>query len=285
MPRKAKETEEELDVQTGKKKDTFASRWFKDYAVNNADELRIVCELTARSLYDQFTLRVKTNNSEILAVSFYATFMEIMRYLQTKENKYKNYTIQIANSINIGYSNNDDENNEKVGNFMPIMEYINVNQPLCHYEQQESYRRLIDDLKDDKSLSDKDIQDKIEKTLVSMYCDWENANMKTNAEVFSQLKVSAFNKLKSDYHISLRSTEAVFPIFGTFMDNIVYVLKEKYKEAYGTDVSEVSINVLGLFDAFYSYDEDADQEVIEFAPNIRMKLALKNDSIADKEGN
>ena len=61
---------------------------------------------------------------------------------------------------------------------------------------------------------------------------------------------------------------------------IVSVLKMKYREAEGTDVSEVQINVLGLFDAYYSYDVEEDQEIIEFQPNITMKLALKNDDTA-----
>ena len=57
----------------------------------------------------------------------------------------------------------------------------------------------------------------------------------------------------------------------------------KYKEAEGTDVSEVSMNVLGLFDIFYSFNEEENQEIIEYQPNIMMKLALKSDSVAGRE--
>ena len=40
------------------------------------------------------------------------------------------------------------------------------------------------------------------------------------------------------------------------------------------------MNVLGLFDVFYSFDEENNREIIEFQPNITMKLALKSDEVA-----
>lgn len=268
MPRKPKEKEEEIDVQTNQKKETFATRWFKDYAVNNADELRIICNLTARSAWEQFTLRVRTENTEIYAVVFYATFMEILYYLRDKQKSRNNFTIQIANSINIGYTNNSDENNEKVGNFMPIMEFINVNRNVVR-DDRGSMRSDSDDKKDPEATT-------------KGFLEWQNNNTKSNVSYYKEIKESAYNVLKRDYHIDLRTSEAILPLFCIFMDNITNVLKEKYREAEGTDVSEVSINVLGLFDAFYSFDEEENTEVIEFTPNIKMKLALKSDDIADR---
>ena len=44
------------------------------------------------------------------------------------------------------------------------------------------------------------------------------------------------------------------------------------------------MNVLGLFDVFYSYDEDEDKEYLEYSPGITVKLATKNDAIASREG-
>ena len=64
------------------------------------------------------------------------------------------------------------------------------------------------------------------------------------------------------------------------MDNVANYLKQKYREADGTDVSEISINVFSLFDAYYSYDDENDKEVVEFSPNIRRKRRWKDDSAA-----
>ena len=67
------------------------------------------------------------------------------------------------------------------------------------------------------------------------------------------------------------------------MDNITNVLKQRFNEAEGTDISEVSLNILGLFDAYYSFDAENSREIIDFEPNISMKLRLKNDDVASRE--
>jgi len=67
------------------------------------------------------------------------------------------------------------------------------------------------------------------------------------------------------------------------MDHISNYIKYKYKEAEKADVSEVSMNVLGLFDIYYSYDDENKKEVIEMVPGISVKLFLKSDSIAGRE--
>ena len=60
-------------------------------------------------------------------------------------------------------------------------------------------------------------------------------------------------------------------------------IKHKYKELEKTDVSEISMNIMGLYDIFYSFDEEDDKELVECSPNITMKLALKNDNTASRE--
>lgn len=259
MARKPKEVEQEIDVKEPVKKDTFVTRWFRDFAVNNTSDLKMICGLTSRSAEEQFNLYLKNGNTEVYAVVFYATFTTILEFLKSKQKVRNNFTIQIANSINIGYCNNDDEENEKVGNFMPIMEYVGVN------------RNIIDE----KPIT----KDKTSENLIL----WKDINVKQTAEYYKEIQESAFERLKRDYKVNMITSEAIFPLFCIFMDNITNVLKIKFKEADGTDVSEISINVFGLFDVYYSFNEEDNQEIIEFQPNISMKLALKSDDIAARE--
>lgn len=260
MARKPKEIEQEIDVKAAGKPETFVTAWFKDYAVNNAQELKIICDLTSRSAEEQFSLYTKSGNTEVYAVIFYATFKTILDFIRSKQKTYNNFTVEVFQSINIGYSNNDNEDNEKVGNFMPIMEHIGIN------------RNVVDD---DGSLdSDRTVQN---------FIRWKILNSKKNVEYYKEIQETAHERLKSQFKTKLRTSEAIFPLFCIFMDNIVSVLKMKFKEADGTDVSEVSMNVFGLFDAYYSYNSEDDEEIIEFQPNISMKLALKSDDIASRE--
>ena len=143
---------------------------------------------------------------------------------------------------------------------MPIMEYIGIN------------RNIVD------SSSSFDVD-----TTSQNFIRWKELNIKKNIEYYKEIQEIAYEKLKSEYKTNLRTSEAVIPLFCIFMDHITNLLKVKFREADGTDVSEVSMNILGLFDVFYSYNEDDNQEIIEFQPNIRMKLALKSDEIASRD--
>ena len=259
MPKKAKEVEENIEVTTPVKQETFATLWFKDNAVENPDVIKTICDLTARSAKEQFHLDLPRGNSEIYAMIFYATFMTVLDFIRSKEKTYNNFTIEIAKSINIGFTNNTDEDNQKVGNFMPIMEYIGVNRSIVNDASRKG--------------------DPIDKA----FMDWKELNIKKTVDYYKELQDKTFNVLMREYKTNIRTPECVFPLFCIFLDMIVSVLKMKYREAEGTDVSEVQINVLGLFDAYYSYDVEEDQEIIEFQPNITMKLALKNDDTAARQ--
>jgi hypothetical protein len=256
MPRKPKEVEENLEIQSPKKQ-TFATRWFNNVAVNNRKELKIICDITSRSAEEQFSMYLKSGNTEVYAVIFDATMETIKEFLRGKQKTYKRFTFEIANSLNIGYDNNDDEENEKVGNFMPIIEHINTN------------RKIVDD----DTMID-------ENKTNQNFIRWKELNVKKNIEYLKEIQEKAYERLKTDYHTNVRTSEAIIPLFCIFMDNVCHVLKMKYKEAQGTDVSEVSINVLGWFDAFYSFNEQEDTEIVEFEPNIKFKLGTKNDDQA-----
>ena len=261
MPRK-KEVEEQIDVVKKERKETFATRWFKDYAVNNRQEMKICCDITARQAEEQFRMKLATGNTEMYAVVYYATFITILEFLASKQKSrvYNDFSIEICKSINIGYTNDTSEENEKIGNFMPIIEHISVN------------RNIIDDLPaDDANAS------------ATNLTQWMVTNGKKGAEYYLEIANKAYAKLEQEYHTRLRLEAAVIPLFCIFNDAIVNVLKMKYKEAQGTGVSEVSLNVFGLYDIYYSFDEETSQESIEYQPNIRCKLALKNDDNAFRE--
>lgn len=260
MPRVKKEEEQQIDIKAPVKQETFVTRWFNDYAVNNKTELKFVCDLTSRSAEEQFSMYLKSGNTEVYGVVFYATFMTILGFLKGKQNSYNNFTIQICNSINIGYSNSTNEDNEKVGNFMPIMEHIGIN----------------------RSVVNEDTALDADRTSTN-FLRWKELNIKKTVEYYKEIQEHAYELLKSQYKTNLRTSEAIIPLFCTFMDHIVNVLKVKFKEAEGTDVSEVSMNVLGLFDVYYSFNEEDDREIIEFQPNITMKLALKSDDKAGRD--
>ena len=272
---KDKEVEQEIDVSSAPvKKMTFAGRWFDEHAVNDRQDLKMVCDLSARSIYEQFHLRIMSQNTEILAVVFYGTFMSLLEFIRKKQKSYNQFTIQIAQNLNIGYVNTQNTENEKVGNFQPIMEYLTTNRAIVDDSESQTLS-----WEEEQKLSEKEKKERELKEVETRCLRWKGVNAKTEAEYYKEIQNNAYDRLKREYIINLRTSEAIIPLFCIFLDHIANVLKVKYKEAQGTDVSEVSMNVLGLFDVFYSFN-DEEQEVIEFQPNIAMKLALKNDDVA-----
>ena len=263
MPKKTIENEQEIDLSTqAEKKETKATRWFKENVRNNQQEIKYACDLTAKAAQDQFSMYVKSGNTEIYAVIFYVTFIQILEFIASRQKTYNNFTIEICNSINIGYTNNVNDENEKVGNFMPIMEFISIN------------RNIVDN------------SDSIDTNRTTQnFLRWKEINIKKNAEYYKSIQENTYNVLRRDYKISLRTEEAVIPLFCIFTDILYQVLKMKYRELDGTDVSEVSMNVMGLFDMFYSFNEEDNQEIVEYQPNITMKVKLKQDDVAARDNN
>lgn len=261
MPKKKlEEKEQEVDVTQKVKKETFVTRWFKDHAVDNTDDMKIICGLVARSAEEQFHLSIPSGNTEVYAVVFYGTLLTIMDWLRQKQKKYNEFSIEIAESINLGYTNNTDQNNEKLGNFMPIMEYIGTNRTVIDTETGSDEFRTSNNC-----------------------IRWKELNCKKNIESYKEIQEIAFDRLKTEFHTNLRTSEAVIPLFCVFMDMVNDHIRFKFQEADGTDISEVSMNVLGLFDVYYSFDAENNRDILEYEPTIRMKLATKSDENASRE--
>ena len=264
MAKKAQKEEEVVldEPTTPVKKETIASRWFTNYAVNNTSEMKIVCEMTARSVQKQFGIRVTSGNYEIFAVVYHTIFMTILDFIKKKQSSYNSFSFAAANSALIGYVNNTDESNEKVGNFMPVIKYVGIN----------------------TSINPENIIEKDENVLLaSKYIKWNVANSKQTVDYYKEVQEDAYNRLTKEFGIKLRTSEAIIPLFCIFMDHVVNVIKLKYQEVMGTGVSEVSMNVLGLYDIYYSFDEEENNEVIEMTPNVTTKLQLKSDIESDRE--
>ena len=259
MPKIKKEVEEEIDeVKKVEKKETFVTRWFKENAINNPHDLKIACDVTANSVRDQFAISLATGNTEVFGVVFYATFISILEFIKSKQKVYKRFSIEIANSINIGYEVNESEEMENA-NITPIMEYVGSN------------RTIVD-------TSSILTSEKTSENCIR----WMELNIKKNVEYMKEIQEKAFDKLKKEYKVNLRHSQTIIPFFCIFMDTITNMIKNKFSELDGTGTTEVSMNVFNLFDVFYSFDSEANKEIIEFQPCIAMKLALKDDAAANR---
>lgn len=253
-------TEEKNESQVQPKQLTRTVKWFNEYCVDDKSEIKKICDITARSVQDQFNMFVKSSNTEVFALMFFVTFSCILDFLKKKQAQYDNFSFEICNSMNIGYTNNTDENNEKVGNFMPLIEYISIN------------RNII---RDDDYTGD----DALQRSCIQ----WKQQNLKQNQNFCDEIQNKAATVLKNEYGIHTITNDIIIPIFCIFIDTVVQVLKLKFQESLNLNVSEVSMNVLGLFTAYYSFDEELNKEIIEYVPGIYTKLRSKSDLVSCRE--
>ena len=244
------------------KKITRTIKWFNEYCTENKTEIKMICDIVADSVAKQFDMHVKSSNTEVFALIFFVTFETILDFLRSKQSSYDNFTFEICKSINIGYTNNTDENNEKVGNFMPMMEHIGINRSIIRNEDLSS---------DDHSEVN--------------FIKWKQQNLTQNENYLNQIQNQSATKLATEYGIQIVNNEAIIPIFCTFFDVLAQVLKLKYYDMIETspEKSEYSINVLGLFTAFYSFDSEESKENIDYSPGIYMKLRQKSDLKSSKD--
>ena len=244
------ETNDEEKSLTKKNKAVpYVQRWFDDYVVNDKDDIKIICQNTATSIAEQFSININGGFNVIYAAAFYETFLSILKFIREKQKTYNEFSINIADLVVVGYTNNDDDANENVG----------------------KYTQVIND--DDRMASDK---------TASSVIRWKELNVKQNIEFMKKIQLDAFESISKNMKINLRTDEAIIPIFCTFMYYVAEYMKYKFKEANHTEVSEVKMNVLGLFDIFYSYDEEEGKEIVDIVPGIKMKLELKMDNVADR---
>lgn len=274
MPRVKSEKEIEVDVsklKESKEEPSIAQRWFDEHTstkrdpednTSNREDMLRVSELTDRMMRDNFHMNTRKRKASLYAVMFYAIMTVILDFIKSQQSTYSNFTLQIANCVYIGYTNNTNENNEKVGNFMPFMQYIGEDRNIVDVNHTHS--------------------DKMDRA-TKLYLRWMELNTKQNVEYYKTIQENAASVLYNDYAVNVHSTEMIIPTFCIFLDNVINVLKLHWNELEGTDVSEVKMDVLGLFTCYYSFDEEENREIIDFQPNITMKLALKSDKVAAEQ--
>lgn len=243
----------------------WALRWFNQYVIDDKEDIRKICAVVDKMASEKLDIAIANNGGhmEVYAAVFHGILTAIMEYMRSKQKEgYKQFTIELGNSLNFGYDNDDDENNEKVGNFMPILEYIGTS---THPQRPR-----------DTGVSNTN-------TIAAAAMNWKSANMKKTTSHYQAIQEIAYKILSKSYRVQLPTSELIFPIFCLFLDNMAAVLKYKYNELQGTGVSQVSMNVVGMFKATYSFDVINNEEIIQYQAFPAIKLGMKSDTMSHTE--
>lgn len=229
---------------------TNAEKWFEENIHENEDDLRQIGELAMRSISDRFNL---TLNKPELVISLYAiTFDTIRNVLKEKQETYPDYSINIADRLEIGYSNYDNENAEKNGNFMFSIKHL-----------------------PGKKINNKD--DDTNET-IELATQWNAYNITSDIETIQEIAERTIKAIDTKIDLAIGSSELIMPIFITIHEALVSFLTIKRVE---NGVCEYEINMCGEFDAGVKEDDQAN-EVVYFIPPVDLRLFMKDDAKATK---
>lgn len=224
--------------------------YFDAVVHENQEDIITICESASRRIYDQIGIKFgnKEDDAKLIGCIFGKTFDSIIAVLKKLEATKTHEDINFCNRFSVGFSTNDDEEDEKQGNFMFYMT--------------------------DLGNSNKDVEmedgttDQKEKAVF-----WNMENIKENPEVIRDIGIETIKKLSDDLDIKLQCWEFIPPFFSIVYDAIVNYVKIKRHEI---DEFEFEIYFMSSFYIGARESED-DGDVIYIRPNIDSKLTIKDD--------
>lgn len=227
--------------------------YVKNIIVDNEDDVYTIIEMSQNELFKKFDM--KPPHAEMVLTAFALTFEAFVKKLKEKaDSGYTKYKIIIANRLEIGFDNAEDEEYEKNGGFMFYIKHLYFN------------------TKDDDSNRE------YEDNTITLCATWNSTNITTDSQIIREVAIKAVDDFKK-YDIGIESHEAVMPIFSTVYDNIVTYIKAQRAS---TNEFEYEVNFAGLFSVRAQASDDLD-DIIAFTPAIDNKLLLKSDAGASSK--
>lgn len=223
---------------------------FDENCVEDVDENIIVLDIARRELKNKFSIDIEEPN--VLGTIFYVAWNAMIEHVVEMESEYKNYQLCVCDRLIIGFDNDDNDENEKVGNF--ALQIIDM-----------------DHIVDPSDIMDPSI------TAKEKCVRWNAENTVNQPEQLMQISIR-IQKLLQIVDLLLASPETVLPIFIIIYQQLIQYIKY-YRES--NDKFEYCINFMGCFKIYARQNED-DGSDITIMPSIADKLIAKNDKEANK---
>ena len=223
-------------------------QYFNEICTEDVDEVVMVCTTASKKLRDRF--KIKIDDPKMIAAIFSKTYETVLKELACLEKDYSEYQIVFCDRFVIGYSTNENEADEKEGNFMIYINHLNV-------------IPTTDDIDPQLDPKERCVQ-------------WNVDNIKKQPQELKTIASKAVEALKK-IDITLTSDEIIIPTFITVYETLIEVMKIRRKEQ---DLFEYEINFCSCFFVSVIEQEDQDTDIVNIRSNIHGKLMLKNDAVA-----
>lgn len=220
--------------------------WVDEFCKNNHDELMEIAELSSRSIRDKIAMDIGPD----LCLAAYGTIFEcILEVLKSKQKENSSFEINICNVISVSYDTLEDDDAEKMGNFMPFIQQIAEGQ-----------------------LPDSGL-DVDESSTIELCTAWNSSHIKKQPDILTEISTMAVRELSEKLGVKSAAREIIMPIFCLVHEQIIAYIKLKRVDM---GVSSYEIDVAGLYTVVVSETNDG-KEIIEYPCSIYTKLTTKDD--------
>lgn len=210
-----------------------------------------------KAIYDNFHIQFTTENT---VLAFYSKVYEaIMNYLCKRREKDSEFVINIADRLEIGFKDSDDEDCEKQGSFVPFI--YNLDEGKTDFAADDPTEQSID-----------------------ICTEWEASNVKTQIKTLHEIAKQSI-ELLNEIDIPNPNEVIIIPCFTIIHESLVKYLKNYFDIYYykqdDIDTHEMVVNFASNFNVIVRKDAEG-LTVLEIAPNVSMKVFTKSDAMAGR---
>lgn len=230
---------------------TASERWFDNYAVDNVEDLLAIGAL-ARDAVNE-SIKVDLGNAKNVMAIYGVIFEALVETVGEYQKSHDSYEVELADRLGIGFNNDDNEDDEKSGNFNLVM---------WHVENKDKNADEPMDADEDSS--------------VVLSTEWNSKNITDNKEFANRFMINGLKKLKEIINIPSESHEFIAPVFCIIHTQILKYINLKFGESAD---HQFELNVMGLYTIGIQITDNADLDIY-YHPTIYGKLSMKNDAVA-----
>ncbi len=232
------------NIEQGAKESERWLRYYYDNIYEDEEHIQMISDTANAVIRERF--HITLTDHRLTTSAFLRIFEGFIEKLKTLQREYDNFQINLANRLAIGFTNNENDDDEKSGNFMLFIQHLR------EAPKVESA--------DDPTVSN------IERAV-----QWNAENVIEQPELIRSLTIEAVKFLR-DIDIQLANNEIIMPIFITYYESIINYLKIHRREE---DLFEMQLNYSWFF--IGAREGEDGRDTIFIRPSINGKLSLKSD--------
>lgn len=223
----------------------------KENLIDDVELNMTIAEVSMKLAKEKYNIGF--TSPELILGYYSVVFDTIMETLLSKRSDFSEYKINIANIIEIGYTNyGDDDESEKIGGFCPYIYNL------------DNKKKDYSEVEENSSSLDRCIQ-------------WNSKNITEQVKLIKDISVAAVKNLNDIIDVPVDSHEIIMPLFILIHEQMVSTLTLTMIDS---GEEEMDFNFVSCYEVKVRKEEGGSYS-FGYKPNVTMKGNVKSDAIND----